>query len=203
MKHAFIAGIPPWVPCLTKQDPYATITAVFAVIMRYWGENAMLLIVKSLKELDFRQLMVVYEEGNLENAAEFFPHEPEAQWLLLAEQSFHQYLRECFFKTEGAYYCIWVVKGHYVSALRLEPYQDGLLLEALETKPTERKKGYASKLIRAVLEQVGDEKVYSHVNKRNIASLKTHERCGFHRMLEYAVYADGSVLRSSCTFCCK
>lgn len=37
MKYAFIAGIPPWVPCLTKQDPYATITAVFAVIVRYWG----------------------------------------------------------------------------------------------------------------------------------------------------------------------
>ena len=57
----------------------------------------MLYIVKSLRELDFRQLMDVYEEGNLENAAEFWPDAPQGQLLLMAEQSFHQYLRECFF----------------------------------------------------------------------------------------------------------
>ena len=163
----------------------------------------MLYLAGKLSDLDFRQLMDVYEEGNLENAAEFFPHEPKEQWLLLAEQSFHQYLRECFFKTEGAYYALWLIDGRYVSALRLEPYRDGLLLEALETKPDERKKGYGSELVTAVLAYVGDTKVYSHVSKRNAASLRTHEKCGFHRILEHAVYADGSVFSSCCTFCSK
>lgn len=163
----------------------------------------MLYIANRLKDLDFRQLMDVYEEGNLENAAELWPEEPEGQQLLLAEQSFHQYLRECFFPTEGARYCVWIVDGSYVSALRLEPYQDGLLLEALETKPGQRRKGYAVALVKAVLSEAGDRKIYSHVGKRNTASLKTHENCGFRRIMEHAVYADGSVMTNHCTFCSK
>ena len=161
----------------------------------------MLIIAKKLRDLDFRQLMDVYEEGNLENAAEFFLREPKEQWLLLAEQSFHQYLRECFFQTQGAYYCIWEADGRYVSALRLEPYQDGLLLEALETRPGCRNKGYASALISAVLEYVGDEKVYSHVSKRNTASRNVHIKCGFQKIHDHAVYADGSVTTNSVTLC--
>ena len=163
----------------------------------------MLYIARRLKDLDFRQLMDIYEEGNLENAAELWPEEPQGQQLLLAEQGFHQYLRECFFSTEGALYCVWVENDRYVSALRLEPYQDGLLLEALETKPDQRRKGYAVELVKAVLSEVGDTKIYSHVGKRNSASLKTHEKCGFRRILEHAVYADGSVMTNHCTFCSK
>lgn len=163
----------------------------------------MLFIAHSLGELNFRQLMDVYEEGNLENAAEFYPNAPKNQWPLLAEQAFHQYLKECFFPTHGARYCIWVVEDKYVSALRLEPYQDGLLLEALETLPTERQKGYATALVKAVLAHCPNEKIYSHVGKKNLASIKTHESCGFRRILEHAVYADGSVLQNCCTFCSK
>lgn len=163
----------------------------------------MLYIARRLKDLDFRQLMDIYEEDNLENAAELWPEEPQGQQLLLAEQSFHQYLRECFFSTEGALYCVWVENDRYVSALRLEPYQDGLLLEALETRPDQRRKGYAVELVKAVLSEVGDTKIYSHVGKRNSASLKTHEKCGFRRILEHAVYADGSVMTNHCTFCNK
>lgn len=163
----------------------------------------MLYIAEKMKALDFRQLMDVYEEGNMENAAAFFHREPKEQWILLAEQSFHQYLKECFFRTEGAKYCIWIIEDKYVSALRLEPYQDGLLLEALETKPDSRRMGYASALVAEVLRSVGDQKIYSHVSKRNTASLRTHEKCGFRRILEHAVYADGSVFSNSCTMCSK
>lgn len=163
----------------------------------------MLFIAEKMADLNFRQLMDVYEEGNLENAAQFYSDEPREQWVLLAEQGFYQYLAECFFKTPGAYYAVWVENGRYVSALRLEPYKDGLLLEALETAPAERRKGFAEHLIRAVLERYGHEPIYSHVGKRNTASLRTHVKCGFHRILEHAVYADGSVLSSSCTFCSK
>lgn len=163
----------------------------------------MLYIARKMKELDFRQLMDVYEEGNLENAAELWSGAPEGQLLLMAEQSFHQYLRECFFPMEGACYCVWVDNDRYVSALRLEPYQDGLLLEALETKPSERRRGYAAALLKAVLQEVGETKVYSHVGKRNTPSLRTHEACGFRRVLEHAVYADDSVMTNHCTFCSK
>lgn len=161
----------------------------------------MLLIIDKLKNLSFSRLMAVYEEGNQENAAEFWPDMEEGQRILRAEQEFHQYLREIFFPTEGAVYCIWEERGQYVSALRLEPYRDGLLLEALETVPMERKNGYATRLIAAVQEAYPNVKIYSHVHKRNIPSLKIHEKCGFQRIAENAVYADGSVTDRSCTLC--
>ncbi len=163
----------------------------------------MLKIIRKLRELDFGQLMDIYEEGNRENGADHWPELSEGQQILRAEQDFYQYLQECFFPTQGACYAVWIVDGAYVSALRLEPYRDGLLLEALETVPSQRRRGYASALIREMLREVGDQKVYSHVHKKNVPSLRTHERCGFHRVLEHAVYADGSVMTNSCTFCSK
>jgi len=159
----------------------------------------MLRIIRSMKELDFAGLMEVYIEGNRENGADHYPGETQSRQMFLAEQDFHQYLRECFFPTEGAFYAVWQQSGKYVSALRMEPYRDGLLLAALETAPEQRCRGYACDLIRATFAQLKDVKVYAHVSKGNIPSLKTHQKCGFRRILEYAVYADGSVMSSSCT----
>lgn len=161
----------------------------------------MLIVAKSLKELSFGKLMEIYIEGNLENAQEFWPDEPEGRQIALAEQEFYNYLQQVFFCTPGASYLIWEEEGRYVSALRLEPYQDGLLLEALETAPQHRRRGYAARLVQAALEHAGQVKIYSHVGKRNTASLRTHEKCGFARILEYAVYADGSVNDRCCTLC--
>ena len=161
----------------------------------------MLVLIKSMKELNFGQLMSVYEEGNLENGREFYPGLSQNQQILRAEQDFYQYLRECFFKTDGALYAVWVEKGKYVSALRLEPYRDGLLLEALETAPEYRQKGYAKQLIAAVLALPVVDKVYSHVHKKNTASMRTHESCGFRKVLDYAANIDGSVSSNSYTLC--
>ena len=161
----------------------------------------MLTYVKRMKDLNFGQLMSVYEESNRENGQEFWPDLPEGQQLLQAEQEFYQYLQACFFKTEGAFYALWSENGKYVSGLRLEPYQDGLLLEALETAPEARRNGYAKMLIRAVQDLPEIRKIYSHVHKKNTASIKTHESCGFRRILDYAVYIDGSVRGNSYTYC--
>ncbi len=161
----------------------------------------MLIIVKSMRELDFPQLMKVYIEGNLENAEDLWPDESRDRKLFLAEESFREYLQEDFFKTPNASYAIWSESGQYVSALRLEPYRDGLLLEALETFPNLRRKGYAQALLQAVLSQLGNEKLYSHVHKRNIPSLRLHEKMGFQRISEQASYIDGSVNDRCCTFC--
>ena len=97
---------------------------------------------------------------------------------------------------------VWIHEGIYVSALRLEPYRDGLLLEALETMPDCRRQGYGKKLVLAALEAVWQENplpVYSHVPKRNHPSLAIHNACGFSRISEQAVYIDGSVTDRSCT----
>ena len=160
----------------------------------------MLYLATKLREVDFSALMGVYEEGNRKNGALVHPGLPQGQQILRAEQSFHQYLKEVFFPTAGAVYAIWVENDIYVSALRLDPYEDGLLLEALETAPAHRRKGCAEKLIRAVQAEF-PQKIYSHVSKKNTASLAVHQKCGFRQVLDYAKYIDGSVVRSAVTLC--
>lgn len=159
----------------------------------------MLQIAHKMKELSFGALMEIYRESNEENAEDFWPHEPPERRMALAEQDFYDYLSRTFFAVPGAFCALWEEGGCYVSALRMEPYQDGFLLEALETAPDQRRKGYARELIRAVLKTMDHGKIYSHVSKRNVASLRTHETCGFRKILDHAVYADGSVLTGSVT----
>ena len=161
----------------------------------------MLILAQSIRDLSFSKLMGVYIEGNLENAEEFYPDLPEGQKLMQAEQDFYQYLNEVFFRTSGAVYAIWEEQGSYVSALRLEPYRDGRLLEALETAPSRRRQGYGVQLIKAVQDQFSNQRIYSHVGKKNAASLQVHEKCGFRRISEHAAYIDGSVNQRACTLC--
>lgn len=156
----------------------------------------MLCIARNLGQLSFGKLMEVYRETNQERGAQIAPEEPEERQIALAEQDFYAYLHDSFFTRPGAMYCILEEDKRNVSALRLEPYMDGLLLEALETIPNQRQKGYAGQLIQAVqqmLEQQGSVRIYSHVRKMNEPSLKTHFQRGFEIYQDYAAYIDGSV----------
>lgn len=162
----------------------------------------MLRVAKNLRSLSFGALMEVYVDANRKHGAELAPGEPEAGQIRLSEECFYTYLHDDFFTHPGALYCVWEEGGKYVSALRLEPYRDGLLLEALETAPDQRGKGFAVRLIQAVqqyLSEQGDVRIYSHVNKKNQASLRTHRRCGFEVFLDYAAFIDGSVNSRSYT----
>lgn len=154
----------------------------------------MLHIAKSLRELDFSRLMEIYIEGNREKAA-------EGLTLLEAEQDFYQYLRGVFFRVPGACYFVWVEDGAYVSALRLEPYREGWLLEALETAPDRRRMGYGRRLVESVLVLPEYPRIYSHIHRDNLPSLGLHEACGFRKVLDYGVYIDGSVNRHTVTYC--
>ena len=145
----------------------------------------MLHIASSLLELDFDKLVGVYGYNYRQT------------------EEFEDYLRQVFFRTEGARYCIWVQEGDYVSALRLEPYQDGLVLAGLETHLDCRGKGFATALVQAALEWLGGMggvKVYSHIRRRNRASIAVHQRCGFQKIAEHARFLDGSVSSGACTY---
>lgn len=161
----------------------------------------MLITARKMNEFSFSKLMQVYLEANREHGKALAPGETEDRQMQLAEEDFYSYLHDSFFTHPGAVYCIWEEGGTYVSALRLEPYQDGLLLEALETAPEERRKGYAVLLIQSVFAMPeGHVRIYSHVDKTNAASRKTHLRCGFRKFLDYAAFIDGSVNRRADTW---
>lgn len=161
----------------------------------------MLIIANSMKELDFRQLCYVYAQSNSERGVRDYSKHSVGEQIIFAEQDFYQDL-QCFLLEEKAFYAIWAPEGHYVSALRMEPYLEGFLLEGLETAPSARRNGYARALINAVLSYMskqGDKTVYSHVKKENRASLAAHLTCGFTIWLKYANYVDGSISQNSYT----
>ncbi len=145
----------------------------------------MLRIVRRLQDLRFSQLVEVYAESVC---------------TLEQEQEFYQYLREGFFTRPGDVYCIWEAEGAYKAALRLQTYRDGILLEALETAPGERRRGYAKALVQAALEAFPNKKVYVHIDRRNRVSLGLHEACGFRKISDTAVFADGTATDRAGTF---
>ena len=159
-------------------------------------------IIEKLHILRFGELMSVYEDTNIENGANTYPTVSKGEQILQAEQDFYRYL-ELFFNTDGSFYVLCNIDCKYVSALRMEPYKDGLLLEALETKPSARRKGYGEAVLKYGL-QIAEKrtsKVYSHILKSNTPSLYLHHKCGFSRVSDIAVYIDGSVDKNAYTYC--
>lgn len=163
----------------------------------------MLKIIKHMKEVNVSQFLNVYTESIHKNAEQDYPHESVNLRILSAEQDFLDYLR-LFLADKDSYCAVWELSGTYVAALRMERYNDGFIITSLETSPDARRKGYGGALVCAVLEWLAASnvyKVYSHIDKQNIASINLHLSCGFQRILDHAVYVDGSVLHRSCTMC--
>ena len=164
----------------------------------------MLKLISSISQLNCEQLMAVYREGNIERGKWISPDAGVEEQCRSAETAFLEYLREDFFVQKGRLYCVWEAEDAYQAALRLEPYRDGLLLEALETAPNARRNGYAYSLMTAVLDylRATDCRVlYSHVSKRNVPSLAVHNKCGFYIISNSATYVDGTVTQNSYTLC--
>lgn len=163
----------------------------------------MILLFYSMRELDFEQLMSVYEEGNIMNGARLYPDESAMAQKQLAEQDFADYLRHSFFCQKEAAYYILADNAQYIAAARMEPFEDGYLLSALETRPGYRRNGYGRELVNnlvSVCSERGLLPIYSHVANTNIASINLHLQCGFRVHKDSARYLDGSVRTDSRTF---
>jgi L-amino acid N-acyltransferase YncA len=144
----------------------------------------MLLNIKELAEIDSRRLMDIYEEDNYKNIKHFFPEcENQEEGIKKVEEGFINYIQNEFLKLINSYYFVWEENNLWVSALRLYKIEEGIyFLEALETHPGYRKKGYAQKLICNIIEELkknGNFTIKSCVDTDNVTSLKTHKKCGF------------------------
>lgn len=144
----------------------------------------MLLQFTSLADINTDQLMQIYRESNTENAAYFYPKEPDKQKAVrLCEEGFLEYLRNEFYSQPGRTYWVWEEKGQWFSAFRTSLVKENVYyIEALETKPDCRKHGYAVKLLLSVMEHLKTEGPFSLcscVSKKNLPSLRTHIKSGF------------------------
>jgi RimJ/RimL family protein N-acetyltransferase len=62
------------------------------------------------------------------------------------------------------------------------PHLDIWLIEGLEVKEEHRRQGYGLVLVKAcvkAMKELGEKDLYANISRSNIASIKTHERCGF------------------------
>ena len=151
----------------------------------------MLRVICSMAELPFGKLMEIYVQSNRERGQQW-PQEGETRRIALAEQELYAYLRQCFFTRPGSRYFIWEEQGKPVCAVRCESYADGVLLNALETAPEQRGKGYATALLKAVLQHLETGKVYVHIHRGNRISQAVHLQCGFVKTKSGARLLDGS-----------
>lgn len=159
-----------------------------------------------MRQLDFEQLMHVFTESNNEKGAREYPHFSFQEQIRHVEQTSYTYLLNTLFANGSGFCAVWEAEGRYVATLYVEPYMDALLLTSLETLPEARNKGYAKKLVSAVIEYLqkqGSYIIFSHVEKRNYASLAVHRACGFSQVLQHAVFLDGSVSHRFLTLCRK
>ncbi len=133
--------------------------------------------------IDQRQLMDIYQESNKENAMEFYHGRPRADAVRRVERDFLEFIRTKFFNGSGRTYWVLEQERVWVCALRLAVVEPGVLyLESLETHPDYRRRGFAVRLLKGIMEKLkkdGPYKLYDCVHKNNEASLKTHEKCGF------------------------
>ena len=144
----------------------------------------MLLKLSDYRMIDPRKLMDVYSESNFENTDYFCPDETDKEAAVSrVESGFLQFLKDDFYRHAKAVCWVFEEDGVWISALRTCEIRPGLYyLEALETRPDRRRKGYGSALLSGVLEELktdGPFRLCDCVGKRNTASLKTHEKCGF------------------------
>ena len=144
----------------------------------------MLLKISDYSKIDQRKLMDVYSESNFENTEYFYPDEMNKEVAVSkVESGFLQFLKDDFYKHAKATYWVFEEDSIWISALRTCEIQPGLYyLEALETRPDHRQKGYGSFLLLGVLEKMkvdGPFQLCDCVGKKNTASLRTHEKCGF------------------------
>lgn len=143
----------------------------------------MLITITQPHEFDDSKLMAIYAEGNLENTDYFYPEiKDKDEAVKKVENDFCSFIKNEFLNGKNLYY-VWKENGVWVSALRLH-YVDSnfYYLEALETHPLYRRKGYAAKLLTAVINEMkskGSFKICDCVGKKNTASLNTHRKCGF------------------------
>lgn len=144
----------------------------------------MLLRISRFDDLDERRLMDLYSESNFENTDYFFPDmRDKKEAVRKVEEGFLGFLKDEFFSQSGSEYWVLESDGVWVSALRLSRIEKGLYyLEALETRPDCRRQGHAARLLDGVIDELkkaGPFRICDCISKRNTASIKTHEKCGF------------------------
>ena len=155
----------------------------------------MLFVIHSFFDVDFKGIQLVYAQTIQDIAQDRYADSGGIMAISRAEEQILEDLRN-FFSQKYATLYVWAPEGLPVASLRIEQFEDGLLLSCLETAPDARGKGYATTLIRHALRDLsrkGHLSVYSHIAHGNYASYHVHEANGFRVIKNSARLLDGTV----------
>jgi ribosomal protein S18 acetylase RimI-like enzyme len=150
-----------------------------------------LLVFHSFDNVNMKDFLSVFKESSVENATRWYPDLSQEEALQQYENGYIRYMQtDC--GDEGGTLFILSDNEHYVSSLRLyAKAPKEYYLEALETHPDFRKKGYGKELLlqmqRHLREQDTDYVITAHVEKTNAASLNTHRAAGFEITADFVV----------------
>ena len=149
----------------------------------------MLIEISTFDQVNKRELMNVYRESNIENTDYFYPDVSDKnEALQKVECDYLNYIENDFLADSRNRYMILELDGIWVCALRLYRMEDKLYyIEALETHPEYRRKGYAAQLLECVIDMLKEHGAYTIrdcVDKKNTPSILTHQKVGF------VVYSD-------------
>lgn len=135
----------------------------------------MLNIVTQIDENTISRLLSVYSESMNDMRINFAD---DAQMCA----AYTSFLRE-FVKNPKQLIIVETSDDEWVSALRaIETIKGHWFLEAVETKPEERKKGFGKDLLRHTIEylkSIGMTELTCIISKNNFKSQALHEKCGF------------------------
>ncbi|MGN1117391.1 MAG: GNAT family N-acetyltransferase [Acutalibacteraceae bacterium] len=135
----------------------------------------MLNIVTQIDENTISRLMSVYSESMNDMRINFAD---DAQMCA----AYASFLRE-FVKSPKQLIIVETFDDEWVSALRaIETIKGYWFLEAVETKPEERKKGFGKDLLHHTidyLKSIGMTELTCIISKNNFKSQALHEKCGF------------------------
>lgn len=135
-------------------------------------------------QIDERLLMDVYAESSHQSVEYFFPHssDREASQKLI-EAEFLEFLKTDFFSSQQNSYYVLTTNDCWLATLRVSTvHKRQFLLEALETHLKYRRKGFATRLIEAVIDDLkrgGSFSLHVSIHKDNRASLNLHAKLGF------------------------
>lgn len=137
-----------------------------------------------IDEINLEKLMDIYEESNWENLSMVTTESCKISDKNILYQkvrsSYKSYLKTDFFKNGKNFLAILIDENNYLAAIRLYDEGDFYLLEALETKPEYRRRGYGESLLREVFSyfEKGSQ-IRSEVFLSNKKSLALHKKLGF------------------------
>ena len=151
---------------------------------RYMGEDMDFLITNEIDKVDLEKLMDIYEESNWENLSMVESEKDKLSDKNILYQkvreNYKSYLKNEFLKDGKNFLAIFKDDKAYLAALMIYDEGDFYLLEALETRPDARRRGYGEELVKGLISCLGNDiEIRSEVSKSNQKSLALHKKLGF------------------------